>query len=219
MDMLEGIKQRKSIRCFKQEVPPKEVILECIEAATWAPSPTNQQPWQFIVAAGEELRNISEVITKVFPRRMKELDPYAGIPDACRARKDETFARLFAAAQAENLDPKALFQKSLAFYGAPAAVLFLTGRMEMSLYRHATAAALQTFLLAAHAKGLGTCWMSTVAACQEDIKSLLNISGDKEILDGVALGYPVEDAPLNTFPRTRLPVREVTTLLGFETTD
>jgi nitroreductase len=219
MDMLELIKQRRSIRCFKQEVPPKKMILECIEAAAWAPSPTNQQPWHFIAAAGEDLKKISEVIMNIFPQRMKEIDPYTGIPDACKARKDETFAQLFAAAKEEGLDPKALFQKNLTFYGAPVAVLFLCSKMEMSLYRHATTAALQNFLLAAHAKGLGTCWLSSVVACQDEIKSLLNISDDKEILDGIALGYPVKGAPLNSFPRTRLPVQEVTTLLGFENMD
>ena len=50
MSVLEVIKSRRSIRVFEKKVPPKEVIRECLEAATWAPSATDQQPWEFIVA-------------------------------------------------------------------------------------------------------------------------------------------------------------------------
>ncbi|MEE8383186.1 MAG: nitroreductase family protein, partial [Thermodesulfobacteriota bacterium] len=75
MDIMEVIKSRRSIRVFNDRVPPREVIEKCIEAAAWAPNPTNQQPWEFIVAAGEELKKISEVIIKTFPQRMKEIDP------------------------------------------------------------------------------------------------------------------------------------------------
>jgi len=215
MDILEAIKSRRSIRIFENRIPPRETIRECLEAATWAPNPTNQQPWEFIIATGKELKKISEIIIKTFPQRMKEVDPYRGIPSSCEKRKNETFAKLLSAAKEEGIDPKEMFQKNLAFYGAPVAVIFITYRMEHNLYRFSTTAALQNFLLAAHAKGLGTCWLSAVAACQEEIKGFLKISEDKEILDGVALGYPVKDSPLNTYPRTRLPIEEITTWIGF----
>ena len=78
---------------------------------------------------------------------------------------------------------------------------------------------MERIILFATDLGLGTCWLSSVVACQEEIKCLLHISDDNEILDGIALGYPVKDAPINSFPRTRLPVQEVATLLGFEDMD
>ncbi|MFC1591156.1 nitroreductase family protein [Thermodesulfobacteriota bacterium] len=214
MDLLDSIKGRRSVRHFTDERPPRELIAECIEAATWAPSPTNQQPWEFVVAAGEALAKIAGVVAETFPRRMKEVDPYRGIPEACKTRKDETFARLFAAAKQEGLDPKSLFQKNMNFYDAPVAVLFVAFKMEGDLFRAATTAALENFLLAAHARGLGTCWISTVAACREELGAALEISADREILDGVALGYPAEGMPLNDMPRDRLPVEQVTTWLG-----
>ncbi len=82
MDILEAIKSRRSVRIFEDRIPPREIIQECLEAATWAPNPTNQQPWQFIIATGKELKKISEIIIKTFPQRMKEVDPYRGIPDS-----------------------------------------------------------------------------------------------------------------------------------------
>ena len=217
MDIIELIKQRKSIRLFKPEKPPREVIRQCLEAAAWAPNPTNQQPWEFIVVSGEGLQKISEIIMETFPQRMKEMDPYRGIPQACEQRKNETFEKLFSAGKEAGMDSKSLFQKNLSFYGAPVAVLFVTYKMEHNLYRSATFAALENFLLAAHAKGLGTCWVSSASACQEEIKRVLKISEDKEIVDGVALGYPDNDSPLNTCARTRLPVEEITTWIESET--
>jgi len=215
MDVLEMIKSRRSIRVFDDRIPPKETIQECLEAAAWAPNPTNQQPWEFMVATGDSLKKISETVIKTFPQKMKEVDPYKGIPKSCEERKNETFEKVVSAAKEAGIDTRDLFQKNLAFYGAPVAVLFVTYKLEHNLYRHATAAALQNFLLAAHARGLGTCWLSSVAACQEEIKTLLKISDDKEILDGVALGYPKPDSPLNSYPRTRLPVKDITKWLGF----
>jgi nitroreductase len=215
MDIMEVIRSRRSIRVFNDRIPPKEIIQECLEAATWAPNPTNQQPWEFLVVTGDSLKKISETVIKIFPQRMKEVDPYKGIPKSCEERKNETFEKIVSAAKEEGIDIKDLFQKNLAFYGAPVAVLFVTYKLEQSLYRHATAAALQNFLLAAHASGLGTCWLSSVVACQEEIKPLLKIPDEKEILDGVALGYPELDSPLNSYPRSRLPVSEITKWLGF----
>jgi len=215
MDILEVIKSRRSIRVFTKRVPSQKIIQECLEAATWAPNPSNQQPWEFIVTTGESLKKISEIIAQTFPQRMKEIDPYKGIPQSCEKQKNETFEKIFSAAKEAGIDPKDLFQKNLSFYGAPVAVLFITYKMEHNFYRYSTAAVLQNFLLTAQAKGLGTCWISTVAACQEEIKAHLKISEEKEILDGVALGYPAKNSPLNTYPRTRLPMKEVTTWMGF----
>jgi nitroreductase len=215
MDLLKGIKSRRSVRVFQKKVPSKKVIQECLESATWAPNPTNQQPWEFIVVTGERLKSISEIIVETFPQRMREMDPYHGIPKACEERKNETFEQLFTAAKRAGIDSKNLFQKNLTFYGAPVAVFFITYKAEHNLYRHSTVAALQNFLLAAYAKGLGTCWLSSVAACQDEIKAFLELPGEKEIVDGVALGYPVKDSPFNTIARKRVPVKEVIRWMGF----
>ena len=61
MDLIELIKKRKNIRQFRPEQPPKEVILECLEAASWAPNPTNQQPCKFIVLTENKLKKVIAV--------------------------------------------------------------------------------------------------------------------------------------------------------------
>jgi len=49
MDVLEVIKGRRSIRAFKNQDVPAEIVEELIDAARWAPSAGNIQPWEFII--------------------------------------------------------------------------------------------------------------------------------------------------------------------------
>ena len=56
------------------------------------------------------------------------------------------------------------------------------------------AAAIQNLLLAAHAEGLGTCWMTGPVHVAEQINESLNIH-DKELVAVITLGYPDESPP------------------------
>ena len=66
MDMLSLIKFRRSIRSFEKRMPEKELVLKCLEAAVWAPSATNQQPWEFIVLTGSALEKVNEINQEKF---------------------------------------------------------------------------------------------------------------------------------------------------------
>ena len=213
MDMLELIKSRRSIRAFEQEKPSRALIQECLEAAIWAPNPTNQQPWEFIVLAGEKLAMVNTCIEEHFFERMQS-GGFTDLPEACEKRKDEIMETISRAADQEGIDSGQFFEKMLRFFDAPVAVLFLHYAGNEDSYKYGTAAALQNFLLAAHARGLGTCWLGIVTICQEDIKTLLEIPDDKTLLGGVAVGVPVKNALLNTFERPRVPVDELTTWYG-----
>ncbi|MCS7095946.1 MAG: nitroreductase family protein [Candidatus Bathyarchaeota archaeon] len=56
MDVFEAIKGRRSIRAYKDKDVPAEVVEKLIEAARWAPSAGNIQPWEFIVVRNPETR-------------------------------------------------------------------------------------------------------------------------------------------------------------------
>lgn len=62
MDIMTHIKARKSIRHFTADVPSRKLILECLEGASWAPNPTSQQPWKFIVLTDASLKTVCQVI-------------------------------------------------------------------------------------------------------------------------------------------------------------
>ena len=49
MDVFEAIKSRRSIRTYTREEVPEEDVEKLIEAARWAPSAGNIQPWEFII--------------------------------------------------------------------------------------------------------------------------------------------------------------------------
>ncbi len=53
--ILELIKKRRSIRKFKSDLPPKEILEELIEAAIAAPSAGNMQPWRFVIVQKREV--------------------------------------------------------------------------------------------------------------------------------------------------------------------
>jgi nitroreductase len=56
MDVLEAIKGRRSIRAFKNQDVPAETVEELIDAARWAPSAGNIQPWEFIIVRKPRIR-------------------------------------------------------------------------------------------------------------------------------------------------------------------
>ena len=58
MDVTEAIRTRKSIRGYKPDPVPEEVLKDVLEAAVRAPSAMNTQPWEITVIGGEVLENI-----------------------------------------------------------------------------------------------------------------------------------------------------------------
>jgi len=55
MDIMEALYTRRSIRKYKNQPIPLEVIKEAVKAAMYAPSARNQQPWEFIIVDKREL--------------------------------------------------------------------------------------------------------------------------------------------------------------------
>lgn len=55
MDLLEGIRTRRSVRKFTARPVEREDLLEIIEAGTWAPSGMNNQPWRFVLVTRREV--------------------------------------------------------------------------------------------------------------------------------------------------------------------
>jgi len=56
MDVLEAVKGRRSIRAFKNQDVPAEIVEGLIDAARWAPSAGNIQPWEFIIVRKPEIK-------------------------------------------------------------------------------------------------------------------------------------------------------------------
>ena len=73
---LELVKKRRSVRRFKPDPVPDEDIEKIIDAARWAPSGFNTQPWEFVVVREKELKDkiidaVEEHWLRINPKREK----------------------------------------------------------------------------------------------------------------------------------------------------
>ena len=216
MDIITLIKQRKSIRHFTKEEPPRNILLTCLEAAAWAPNPTSQQPWKFIVLTGTKLKKVTEVIEESFAdafKKNEELPPPSLSETSSKTlqeRKEKAFQQMIGHLKEKGVDMQAVGSGNFTFHNAPVAIIFATYPCKDNNFFKSTVAAMENFLLAATAQGLGTCWMNAVSICEAEIKKALDLPSELLLIDGAAVGFPVEDSPLNQLPRNRLPVEEVT---------
>jgi nitroreductase len=216
MHIVQLLKKRKSIRHFKEEQPPRQMILDCLEAASWAPNPTSQQPWKFIVLTGSSLETVNRVIEENFAAEFKKKEELPSPPlsdeisTMLQTRKDKTFQQMITALKDKGIDMQTVGTGNFAFHHAPVGIIFATYPCKDQNFFKSTVAALTQFLLAATEQGLGTCWMNAISICQKPIKKALDLPSELILVDGVALGFPVDDSPLNNLPRARLPIHDVT---------
>ena len=56
MDVVQAIKERRSIRKYKSTEVEPEKVDTILQAGRWAPSASNKQPWHFIVVRDEAMR-------------------------------------------------------------------------------------------------------------------------------------------------------------------
>jgi coenzyme F420-0:L-glutamate ligase/coenzyme F420-1:gamma-L-glutamate ligase len=181
--ILDLLSSRRSIRRYKPDPVPEAAIRRILEAAHAAPSAHNTRPWRFVV--------LQDALTRrAFAERMAEAyarDARADgqAEDAIRARNERTVNRIC---------------------GAPLAVLALMdegclpettdSRMEGErlLLVQSVAAAVQNLLLAAHAEGLGGCWICAPAFCPQVVHDALQLP-DRWVAQALILAGIPDEAP------------------------
>ncbi|HHX64725.1 MAG TPA: hypothetical protein GX702_07545, partial [Chloroflexi bacterium] len=60
METLQAIRGRRSVRAYKSDSVPREVIAGVLDAARWAPSGSNRQRWRVTVLTGEPLKALAD---------------------------------------------------------------------------------------------------------------------------------------------------------------
>ena len=174
MELLEAVMNRRSVRKYKDVPVPREVLEQLLEAACWAPSAENMQPWYFVALTRPEdillLQNTMEQVAENMRPHLEELYPR----------------------HPRIVNNVTGFLRRLG--GAPVYVLvFLQqdyGRARDSMIE-STAAAIQNLLLAAHEQGLGTCWVNAATAFGYGPALQELFAPDKgEFVSLVTLGYP-----------------------------
>ncbi len=100
---------------------------------------------------------------------------------------------------------------SCSFYGAPVVIIALIDKVFPKLRYLDVGLSVSYLLLAAEAKGLSTCPIGLITEYGDDIKDVLNIPEEKEVLLAISLGYEDETAPENDFKTDREPLNEILT--------
>lgn len=211
MDVLEAIQQRRSTRGFLDRPVDRDVVERLLSLATQAPSAINLQPWEIVVVSGEERKRLSRVLVK----RMRERNISCG-PGAKRPLAEHFVERQRALLQCmlPNLPEGRPFEEfinegSCNFYGAPTALILALDQVFSSARLTDIGVVVGYLALAAHAMGLGTCPIGLITAFEEDIREELGLPEEKQIVIGIALGYPDPQSAVNRSRSGRAPLEEV----------
>jgi coenzyme F420-0:L-glutamate ligase/coenzyme F420-1:gamma-L-glutamate ligase len=178
--LMDWMRERRSIRHYRAEPRPDGVVERLIDAARFAPSAHNRQPWRFVV--------------------LQDAGDKARLADAMGAR-------LRADRLADGHDPEAV-EKDVAnsrsrITSAPVVIAVCTTLADMDRYPDArraeaerlmavqsTAMAAQNLLLLAHAEGLGACWMCAPLFCADTVKLALELPAEWHPQALITLGHP-----------------------------
>jgi len=213
MDLIEAIRLRRSVRSFKPDPVPKEILMQLIEVSRWSPSGSNSQPWELMVLGGQALEEVKLRLLKDMKDSKARPDiPYPPMPEPYRTRQRE-----LREAQAAFRNPGETVDSSAGgrFFGAPNAIIVsvekeISPRAFMGLGMIA-----QAIALAALSFGLGTCIMSAVTYWPEVYRERFGIGESKIIAFGIAIGYPDMTPSINNFPRIREPLDRFVQWYGF----
>lgn len=209
MELKQALEERKSCRAFSSSPVAKELVAELLRRAGRAPSALNLQPWEVTVVMGEEVKRLGRRLLAVHMERRAGCSPGARrpIPDIHQKRRRATFLPLMELLEKIGTDlERFVGEGSCRFYDAPVALILCLDRA-YSMERYLCLGVFVGYLLlGAQDLGLATCPVGLVAAYGEEIKDQLNIPEDKEVVLGIALGYPALDSPLCAFSTPREPL-------------
>ena len=227
MEIVEAIHHRKSIRAFKPESVPQEILKEIMELALRAPSWANTQPWEFAVVSGRKL----EEIRGAFVERVEE-PPNPDIPrprefpEPYDTRRRVLGRKVFElkGISREDKEKRRWWQlQGLRLFEAPCVIYIYIDR---SFYLQGDGLNIwpifdcglvaENIMLLATKYGLGTIAQIQAVGHPGVLRKVLGIPDSKLIVVGIAIGYPDWDDPINQLRSEREPLDNVSTWYGFD---
>lgn len=206
-DILDVICSRKSIRRFKTDPVPEEMIDKILEAARWAPTGENYQPWRFIVVRSQETRDKIGGLAKVGSgSRMTAW--------YCMGHMQKRFEKIEdPVKRAEVL--RFMYSGEVSEFARVAPVVIaVIGSLKVGSVDvpYDLSAAIENILLEAHSLGLGGCWVHGPVASSRDavkFKKILNVPVEMnayKVIAYVAIGWALEQ---RKHPRPKIPLSEM----------
>ena len=222
MDIVDVIKKRQSIRGFKADPVPLDLIKKIMSQALWSPSWANTQPWDFAVVSGKKLKEIQDgfmnrgdVEAKSEVARPYEFpEPYVSRMRGLMA-KEKTFL--------SEADFKSRRVDNFGHYGATTCIYLLVGKSFVYQSKgvnvwplYDCGSIVQNIMLLATNYGLGTIAQAQAVTYPDIIRKVIKIPEDKLLALGIAIGYPDWDKKRNKFRSDREPLEAVASFYGFE---
>ncbi len=191
MDTLEAIAARRSIRRFRSDPIPQDVLEKILNAAIMAPSGKNRQPWRFVVVREDKRGEMVQIMRETIAR--------------WKARGDNIGSAEGSATVMEQA-PVTVF-----VFNPQGPHPWLTRSIDQAFQDlvniQSVGAAIQNMCLASHALGLGSLWICDVLFAYNELSQWMG--QDTQMVAAVSLGYPAEHPILFS----RKPLGDVTVWL------
>jgi nitroreductase len=200
-ELYELLSTRRSVRRFKPDPLPREMIASLIASAITAPSASNKQPWRFLVVQRRELVDaMAAAVRAAVERVARTIEP--AFEQSFRAYGDY-FTRFEAAPVTivALFRPLTILSNMIGDDDARA-----IRSMERDSGLIGTSLAIENLLLAAHAAGLGASGMTGPLIAVDELRAVLRVPPSWEIAAFIPLGYPDEAPP----PTSRKSAETVT---------
>jgi coenzyme F420-0:L-glutamate ligase/coenzyme F420-1:gamma-L-glutamate ligase len=197
------VHDRRSIRRYAERPVDRAIVERLLTAATWAPSAHNRQPWRFAVIKDDNTKeHLADAMNAVL---RTDLAADGLPPDQIAAQASRRRARL---TRAPILILLCMTMADMDDYPDDK-----RRRAEWIMAMQSVALAGQNLLLAAHAEGLGACWLCAPLFCPEVVRDTLRLPQDWEPQAFISLGWPDESRqkerqPLETRMKFLAPVQE-----------
>ena len=216
-----ALRERRSIRAFRDEVIPQEHIMELLDMAQQAPSWCNVQPWRIKLTRPPVTGVLAEALQAAATRSLPHPDITFPMdyPEPYRQERRRCGAALYQSMGIARDDKKGRYDAWLRNYALFDAPHLMVLSRDQRLGEYATLDVgvwLGVLLTTAATMGIDTCPMASVAAYPEVLREHLEIPEEEIILFGVALGYRDEGAPANQCKTERQPLSVSLRVLGDE---
>ena len=176
---------RRSVRRYAAQAVPADLVNRLLEAAHWAPSAHNRQPWRFVLLNDAALRRrLAEAMAAQW---QSELLADGAAAQQVSQRAARSIQRI---ADAPLAILPCLDLDSLDIYPDPR-----RQQREWQMGIQSVALACQNLLLAAHSYGLAACWMCAPIFCPELVQATLDLPAVYEPQALLTIGYPPDAAP------------------------
>jgi F420 biosynthesis protein FbiB-like protein len=183
MDALEAIRTRRSLRQLDVRPVPRVLLDEALAAACLAPAPHHTRPWRYVVVSTERRSALAEAMGESWRADLE----HDGHPPAL-------VDRLLRRSRRQIVDAPALVLACLTHEGLRAWPDERRARNEWAMAQQSVGAGLQNLMLAAHALGLASYWISAPLFAPEAAAEALSLPAGYAAQALVVVGYPAPGA-------------------------